>query len=54
MSVFFLLVEFRISRDINPSPIQNFRNLNLEVYLLGAVGSLDGKGFIFVNYFFGR
>ena len=41
--VLFLYV-LRISRDINPSPaIQNFRNLNEEVYLLGAFGSLFGK-----------
>ena len=34
----------RISRDINPSPaIQNFRNLNEEVFLLGAIGSVSGK-----------
>ena len=38
------LRKLRISRDINPSPaIQNFRNLNEEVYLLGAIGSLSGK-----------
>ena len=36
--------ELRISRDINPSPaIENFRNLNEEVYLLGAIGSVSGK-----------
>ena len=51
-NILFSLIAFRISRDINPSPIQNFRNLNLEVYLLGAVGSLDGKCFICVNSFF--
>ena len=34
----------RISRDINPSPaIQTLRNLNEEVYILGAIGSLSGK-----------
>ena len=40
----FFFHELRISRDINPSPaIQNFRNLNEEVFLLGAFGSLSGK-----------
>jgi len=37
------MMKCRISRDINPSPaIQNVRNLNEEVYLLGAIGSLSG------------
>ncbi len=47
----FFLVEFRISRDINPSLIQNSKNLTQEVFLLGAFGSLNGKCFVFVNSF---
>jgi len=48
--MFFLLHELRISRDINQSPaIQNFRNLNEEVYLFGAIGSQSGKYLNFLS-----
>lgn len=48
-----ILLVFRISRDINPSPpITNFKDLNKEVFLLGAIGILSGKCFIKSPYFF--
>ena len=41
--LFLFRVAFRISRDINPNPaISNFEDLNQEVFLLAAVGAVQG------------
>ncbi|XP_073240023.1 DOMON domain-containing protein FRRS1L-like [Porites lutea] len=38
-------IKCRVSRDINPNPpIQNFKDLNQEVFLLAAYGNVTGSG----------
>ena len=54
--LFLLPAAFRISRDINPNPaISSFRDLNQEVFLLAAVGSVQGTDrlcFYFFSFYF--
>lgn len=39
---YFLILFFRITREVNPG-ITNFRNLEQQQFLLGAIGALSGK-----------
>ena len=38
-----VLLFYRITREVNPAGLENFRNLEEQQFLLGAVGGLSGK-----------
>ena len=37
------MFHYRITREVNPAGLENFRNLEEQQFLLGAIGSLSGK-----------
>ena len=37
------MFHYRITREVNPARLENFRNLEEQQFLLGAIGSLSGK-----------
>ena len=37
------LFYYRITREVNPAGLENFKNLEEQQFLLGAIGGLSGK-----------
>ena len=37
------MFHYRITREVNPAGLENFRNLEEQQFLLGAIGGLSGK-----------